>query len=54
MRYSVKTHKNRKPISSSIDKELYKELDLLAQETQIPKSKLINKAIQLLIKEYKK
>ena len=41
--------KNRKAISTSIDEELYKELQKLSEETDIPISKLFDKALKLLI-----
>lgn len=46
--------KNRTPISSSIDKKLYELLDKLTQQTRIPKSKLLDEAIQDLLKKYSK
>lgn len=45
---------NRKTFNTSVDKELLNKLDELSKETMIPKSKLIDKAIELLLQEYKK
>lgn len=46
--------KNRIPFSNAIDKTLYEKFDLLAQETRIPKSKLLDEAIELLLKKHNK
>ena len=46
--------KNRKELSNAIDIKLWNALDALAEETQIPKSKLLDKAVTLLLQEYKK
>lgn len=43
---------NRKTFNTSVDKDLLLKLDELSKETMIPKSKLIDKAIELLLKEY--
>lgn len=45
--------KNRKTISNAIDIELSKQFDELAKNTKIAKSKLLDEAIELLIKHYK-
>lgn len=45
--------KNRKPLSNAVDKTLYDNLDKLAKETKIPKSKLLDEAIELLLEKYK-
>ncbi|GIN87587.1 hypothetical protein J6TS2_39730 [Heyndrickxia sporothermodurans] len=45
--------KNRKPISNAIDINLSEQLDELAKNTKIPKSKLLDEAIELLLKQYK-
>ncbi|HAJ4038282.1 MULTISPECIES: ribbon-helix-helix domain-containing protein [Bacillaceae] len=39
----------RKTLSNAIDKELHENLDKLAKETRIPKSKLLDEAIELLL-----
>lgn len=46
--------KNRTRIGSAIDNELLQQLRALSQETKIPQSKLLDEAIELLLKEYKK
>lgn len=46
--------KNRQAFSNAMDKELFNKFDELAKETRIPKSKLLDEAIELLLKEYKK
>ena len=44
---------NRVRISNAVDKELYKQLKQISDETMIPISKLLDQAIKLLIKEHK-
>ena len=46
--------KNRIRISNAIDKDLYENLKKLSEETMIPMSKLLDKAIELLLKENQK
>ncbi|WP_270304761.1 ribbon-helix-helix domain-containing protein [Terrisporobacter petrolearius] len=43
--------KNRIRVSTSIDKELNEKFELLSKETRIPKSKLFDMAIELLLKD---
>ena len=43
--------KNRIRVSTSIDKELNEKFELLSKETMIPKSKLFDMAIELLLKD---
>ena len=43
--------KNRIRVSTSIDKELYDKFEHLSSNTMIPKSKLFDKAIELVLKE---
>ncbi|ADC52169.1 MULTISPECIES: ribbon-helix-helix domain-containing protein [Alkalihalophilus] len=43
----------RKPLSNAIDKELYDRLDQLHKETKVPKSKLLDEAIELLLEKRK-
>lgn len=43
---------NRKRFNTSADIELLDKLDKLSLKTEIPKSKLIDKALRLLFKEY--
>ncbi|WP_392486750.1 ribbon-helix-helix domain-containing protein [Haloimpatiens sp. FM7315] len=43
---------NRHKVSFSIDKNLFKMLDDLSKETMIPKTRLVDKALELLAKEY--
>jgi predicted transcriptional regulator len=45
---------NRKAFSNAIDKELFKQFDELAKQTRIPKSKLLDEAIELLLERYEK
>ena len=45
--------KNRTPIGSAIDKKLYEELKQYSKDTGIPISKLLDKAIELLLKSTK-
>lgn len=44
---------NRVRISNAVDKEKYSELKRISNETMIPISKLLDRAIALLIEEYK-
>lgn len=44
--------KNRIPVSNAIDKRLWEGLDQLHKETRIPKSRLLDEAIQDLLKKY--
>lgn len=46
--------KNRTPISNAVDKELFEKLKQLSEDTMIPMSKLLDKAIELLLKDYEK
>ena len=41
---------NREPVNCAVDKELNRKLIQLSKETNIPKSKLLDKAIELLLK----
>lgn len=43
---------NRLPISSSVDKELWETFDKLSTDTMIPKSRLLDRAIELVLIEY--
>ncbi|MEG0297444.1 MAG: ribbon-helix-helix domain-containing protein [Clostridium sp.] len=43
----------RKRFNTSIDIELFEQLDKLSERTLIPKSKLFDKAIELVLEEYK-
>jgi hypothetical protein len=43
---------NRKAFSNSIDRELFHSLELLHQKTRLPKSKLLDEAIELLVDKY--
>lgn len=42
--------KNRIAISNAVDKELYAKLKAYSEETSIPMSKLLDKAIALFLK----
>lgn len=44
--------KNRVRIGSAIDKELYEKLKKLSDETRIPISKLLDEALEDLIKKH--
>lgn len=46
--------KNRHPFSNSIDNELWNKLKSLADETKVPLSKLLDTAVELLLKESEK
>lgn len=45
---------NRTRFTSSLKNELMKEFNRLAEETRIPKSRLIDEAIEDLLKKYEK
>lgn len=45
--------KRRTPISNAVETGLYEQLKQLSKETMIPMSKLLDKAIGLLLEEYK-
>lgn len=45
---------NRRNISNAIDKDLFEKFDNLSAETMIPKSKLLDQAVELLLKKYGK
>jgi hypothetical protein len=45
---------NRHKVTFSIDKDLFKMLDDLSKETMIAKTKLVDRALVLLAKEYNK
>ena len=51
MRKDLKT---RTPVNCAVDNELNKELIELSKETMVPKSKLLDVAIKLLLEKYKK
>lgn len=44
--------KNRTPISNAVDTKLYEQLQQLSKNTMIPISKLLDKGIELILKEY--
>lgn len=46
--------KNRTPISNAVDTKLYKQLKQLSNDTMIPISKLLDRGIKLVLKEYEK
>ena len=46
--------KNRIRLCNSIDKELFEKLQELSKETDIPMSKLLDRAIKLLLEKEKK
>ena len=45
--------KNREPVNCAVDKDLNKKLIQLSQNTGIPKSKLLDKAMKLLLESTK-
>ena len=45
--------KNRTPISNAVYTKLYEQLKQLSDDTMIPISKLLDKAIELVLEEYK-
>ena len=46
--------KNRTQIGSAIDKKLYEELKQYSKDTGVPMSKLLDRAISLLLESAKK
>lgn len=46
--------KNRVRIGSSLDKELAEKFEILAQKTRINKSRLLDEAIEDLLKKWSK
>lgn len=46
--------KTRTPISNAVDTMLFEQLKKLSQDTMIPMSKLLDKGIELVLKEYEK
>lgn len=46
--------KNRVRIGTSVDIQTYNALKKLSAQTQIPMSRLLDKAIELVLKEYGK
>lgn len=50
----MKSLRNRTPFSTTVDNKLLQELEDLHQETRIPKSKLTDEAIALLLKKHQK
>ena len=46
--------KNRVVPNSAVDKILYEKIRGISKETKIPISKILDKAIELLLKEYDK
>lgn len=46
--------KTRTPISNAVDTKLYEQLKKLSDETMIPISRLLDRGIQLVLKEYER
>lgn len=46
--------KNRVRISNAVDKKLFQKLKELSDQTKIPMSRLLDRGIELVIKEYEK
>lgn len=44
--------KNRRAFSNAIDRELFEAFEQLHKKTRIPKSKLLDEAIQMLLDKY--
>lgn len=51
---ALKENSSRVKIASTLKKENKENLDVLSSETDIPISKLLDRAIELLLKEYNK
>lgn len=45
---------SRVRIGNAVDKELFEKLKQLSKETMIPMSRLLDKGIELVLKEYNK
>ena len=46
--------KTRTPISNAVETKLYEQLQQLSKDTMIPISRLLDRGIELVLKEYKK
>lgn len=46
--------KNRVRIGNAVDKELFNKLKQLSEKTMIPMSRLLDRGIELVLKEYQK
>jgi hypothetical protein len=46
--------KTRTPISNAVNTKLYEQLKQLSEETMIPISKLLDRGIELVLREYGK
>lgn len=46
--------KTRTPISNAVETKLYERLQQLSKETMIPISKLLDRGIELVLREYEK
>lgn len=46
--------KTRTPISNAVNTKLYEQLKHLSEETMIPISKLLDRGIELVLREYGK
>lgn len=44
--------KTRTPISNAVETELFEKLKNLSEQTMIPMSKLLDKGIRLVLKDY--
>lgn len=49
----LKYRKNSKPMTLSIKNELREQIDKLSELTDIPKSKLVEQGIKLIVEKYK-
>ncbi len=52
--YMSRGLKTRTPISNAVDTKLYEQLQQLSKDTMIPISRLLDKAIELVLREYQK
>lgn len=44
---------NRTKLGDAIDNNLYNKLNILKENTRIPRSKLLDEAVELLLEKYK-
>lgn len=44
--------KNRTPISNAVETKLYEQLKQLSEETMVPISRLLDRGIELVLREY--
>lgn len=44
--------RNRKAVSTSMEPRLYESLNLISEKTRVPKTKLVDEAIEMLVERY--